>query len=248
MKNTSDSEGRPIEIVLGNKNVAEKGSQQINITQNVFNADALKEVLNGLSGLNCSDGGNSKNGNVASAAENKTSQTPQNPQTPAKRGRKPKAPRIVTDTYTYKWLNHRDGLLRLVKLYQLLIDERFKMLASDVNPEDWCALFKGEAKPFTMKWTGKQAHLRYLFKLMIGNKYISFDEKSAKQWEILGSHFVDKNGRPFDKWDKQHDPKRGAKTLQMFADVLNIATSMPNLDALQDDIQAELDEFAEFER
>lgn len=154
----------------------------------------------------------------------------------------------MTDTYTYKWLNHRDGQLRLVKLYQLLSDDRFRMLSPDVKPDDWCALFMGDAKPFTLKWTGKQAHLRYLFKLMIANKYITFDEKSAKQWEILGSHFVDKNGRPFDNWDSQHDPNRGAKTLQMFVEVLNIATSMPNLEALQDGIQAELDEFADFER
>ena len=115
-------------------------------------------------------------------------------------------------------------------LYQLLVDSRFRMLSTDVNPDDWCALFMGEARAFNMKWTGKQAHLRYLFKQMIEKKYITFDEKSAKQWEILGSHFVDKNGRPFDKWDKQHDPKRGAKTLQMLAGVLNIADSLPNPD------------------
>lgn len=83
---------------------------------------------------------------------------------------------------------------------------------------------------------------------MLEAQYITHDAQSAGKWEILGSHFVDKSGRPFDKWDKQHDPKRGVKTLQMFAEVLNIASTMPNLDALQDDIQAELDEFAEYER
>ena len=153
---------------------------------------------------------------------------PETPQTlhpqKGKPGRKPKAPRIVADTYSYKWLNHKDGQLRLVRLYQLLVDERLKMLSPDVSPDDWCALFMGEAKPFTMKWIGKQAHLRYLFKLLIEKSYITFDERSAKQWEILGSHFVNKSGRPFADWDKQHDPKRGAKTLLMLADVLNIAT------------------------
>lgn len=161
--------------------------------------------------------------------------------------RSKKAPRIVTDTYTYRWAARQEGQLRLVKLYQLLVDGRFKMLSPEVSPDDWCALFMGTPKPFTMKWTGKQAHLRYLFKLMLEAQYITHDVQSAGKWEILGSHFVDKSGRPFDKWDKQHDPKRGVKTLQMFAEVLNIASTMPNLDALQDDIQAELDEFAEYD-
>lgn len=162
-------------------------------------------------------------------------------------GRKRRAPRIVTDTYTYKWLNHRDGQLRLVKLYQLLVDERFKMLAPEVNPEDWCALFEGEPKPFTMKWTGKQAHLRYLFKLMIEKSYITFDAQSAGKWEILGCHFLNSAGRQFADWDSQKDPKRGAKTLQMFAEVLNIASVMPNTESPADDIYSELDEFADYE-
>ena len=90
----------------------------------------------------------------------------------------------------------------MVRLYQLLIDHRFKMLDKDVSPDNWCALFMGEAKPFTMKWTGRQAHLRYLFKLLIQRKYISYDRKSAGKWEILGSHFLSAQGKPFTDWEE----------------------------------------------
>lgn len=182
------------------------------------------------------------NGQILVEKDHRSSE-PMNPETlkpSAKRGRKTKTPRIVTDTYTYQWLNHREGQLRLVMLYQLLIDERFKMLSPDVSPEDWCALFTGEARAFTMKWTGKQAHLRYLFKQLIEKSYITFDATSAKQWEILGCHFVNSSGRAFKDWDKQKDPVRGAKTLQMFADVLNIATTPPDIHSLQDDMELDV--------
>lgn len=164
---------------------------------------------------------------------------------PSPRTRKKSAPRVVQDTFRYRWMEHKDGQLRLVKLYQLLIDERFRLLDPSVSPEDWVALFMGEAKPFTMKWRGKQAHLRYLFKLLLQKKYITYDKASAKHWEIVGSHFVDTKSKPFADWDSQHDPKRGTRTLEMFAEVLNIATTMPTIDTDYADIQDELDAFAE---
>lgn len=164
-----------------------------------------------------------------------------------KRGRKKKAPRIVPDTYTYKWKDHREGMLRVIKLYQLLIDDRFRMLDPSTDPDNWVALFQGESKAFTLKWMGRQAHLRYLFKLLLEQGYITHDAQSAGKWEILGSHFVSKAGRPFDQWDKQHDPKKGIKTLHLFADVLNIATQLPDTDSLEADIREELDSFADYE-
>ena len=138
-------------------------------------------------------------------------------------------------------------MLRLVKLYQLVIDPRFKMLDKDVLPNDWCALFMGEAKSFRMKWIGSQAHLRYLFKLLIDKGYITFDHKSAGKWEILGSHFLNRQGKPFTDWDSQKDPIRGARTLERFAEVLNIHTDPPRIDTLTDEISEELNEFSNWE-
>ena len=152
------AEDKHIEIVLGNKNVAESGSTQVNITQNNFDPAKVAEVL----GLN-----------------------PQTkPEPKPKRPRKPKPARLVEDVYKYRWVDKKEGMLRLIQLYQLLIDKRFNMLDPDVRPDDWCALFMGQAKPFTMKWIGRQAHLRYLFRLLIDKKFITFDSKSAKQCRI----------------------------------------------------------------
>ena len=218
-----------VEIVLGNKNVAESGSTQVNITQNNFDSAKVAELLEGLGRMDeGTDGSKSK---VQSS----------------KRPRKPKPARIVEDVYTYRWVERQEGMLRLVKLYQLLTDDRFKMLDKNVRPDDWCALFMGQAKPFTMKWIGPQAHLRYLFKLLLEKQYITFDSKSAKQWEILGSHFLNKQGKPFTDWDSQKDPIRGAKILERFAEVLNIHTDPPRSDSFADDIKEEMKEYGDWE-
>ena len=210
-----------VEIVLGNKNVAESGSVQVNITQNNFDPAKVAEVL----GL-----------------KPETNSEPK-----PKRPRKPKPARLVEDVYKYRWADKREGMLRLIQLYQLLIDKRFNMLDPDVRPDDWCALFMGQAKPFTMKWIGRQAHLRYLFRLLIDKNYITFDSKSAKQWEILGSHFLNKQGKPFTDWDSQKDPIRGAKILERFAEILNIHIDPPRAESFSDDIKEEMKEFGDWE-
>lgn len=220
------AEDKHVEIVFGNKNVAKDGGTQLNITQNKFDMSQVAELL----GLKPETGASSIK-----------------PETKARSPRKPKPARIVDDVYTYVWVKQQEGQMRLIQLYQLLIDKRFKMLDPSVSPDDWCALFRGVARPFTMKWIGRQAHLRYLFKLLINKKYIIFDQKSAKQWEILGSHFLNDKGKPFTDWDSQKDPVRGARTLERFAEVLNIHSDPPRIDTLTDEISEEMNEFGDWE-
>ena len=225
-----------VEIVLGNKNVAESGSTQVNITQNNFDPARVAELLEGLG---VRDEGLGK-------SEPETWNM--DPGTKPKRKRKARPARIVEDVYKYRWLNEREGMIRLVKLYQLLTDDCFKLLDKNVTPNDWCSLFMGEARSFQMKWIGPQAHLRYLFKLLIQKKYITFDSKSAKQWEILGSHFLNRHGKPFTDWDSQKDPVRGALTIERFAEVLNIYSDPPQTESFTDEINEEMKEFGEWEQ
>lgn len=142
---------------------------------------------------------------------------------PSRRGRKPQAPRLVQDTFRYKWLDMPDGQMRLIRLYQKLIHESCGWLDPNTSPEDWCALFMGEPKSFTMKWFGTQAHLRYLFKLLLDRGYIECPNKSVGRWEVLGSHFVNSKSKPFTDWDSQKDPKRIEGVISALAEMLNIA-------------------------
>lgn len=139
----------------------------------------------------------------------------------AKRSAKPQ--RIVQDTFRYRWLDMPDGQLRLVRLYQKLIHVSCGWLDPQTAPEDWCTLFMGEPRAFTMKWLGTQAHLRYLFKLLLDRGYIDLPNKSVGRWEVLGSHFVNSKSKPFTDWDSQKDPKRIEGVISALAELLNIA-------------------------
>lgn len=216
-------ESKKIEIILGNKNVAEAGSQQINITQNNFDPDKLRAALNGLTG------------------------SPVSQPTKGKPGRKKKEnrERDIEDVFTYKWLNERNGQARIVRLYQYLKHTSVGWLDPNASVEDWCALFMGEPKPFKLKWTGTQQHLKHLFRLLLDREYISRTNTSVGPWEIVGSHFVDKNRRPFKDWDSQHPAKRKKDVLSWLAEFLNISADLPQEITDEEFIEDEFTELAE---
>lgn len=147
------------------------------------------------------------------------SKTPEN--TPTKTPRKKAKPmRVVQDVFRYRWLDRQDGQLRLLQLYQKLIHESCGWLDPSTSPDTWCALFMGKPQAFTMKWLGTQAHLRYLFKLMLDRGYIEHLNKGVGRWEILGSHFLDSKSKPFTDWDSQKDPKRYEGVVSALADLV----------------------------
>ena len=62
--------------------------------------------------------------------------------------------KIVDAVFTYRFLEDKEGHLRIVKLYQLLIKAGW--IDKDSKPEVFCDLFMGEAKSLTIKWIGRQ--------------------------------------------------------------------------------------------
>jgi len=166
--------------------------------------------------------GNVAEGGIGIQINNITKQTSET----KKVVRKLDVPKMVNDTFTYRYLSDKEGNLRLAKLHQLLTKERCGWLDKDVKPDTWLELFTGTPKEFTMKWKGTQQHLFYLFKLMLEREYIS-TPKGVGQWEIVGSHFVNKEGRPFTDWNGQHDPKRAERAISQLADILDIGQPLP---------------------
>lgn len=221
------------EIILGNKNVAEAGSQQINITQNNFDPAKVMELLSGLQG-----------GTTTPAPEPASTEKPK-----GKPGRKKKPPRErdIEDVFTYKWLDERMGQARIVRLYQYLKHTSVGWLDPDTSMEDWCALFMGVPKPFKLKWIGTQQHLKHLFKLLLDREYISRTNTSVGPWEIVGSHFVDKNRRPFTDWDSQHPAKRKKDVLSWLAEFLNVSTDLPQEISDKEFIEDEFSDLADHE-
>ena len=126
--------------------------------------------------------------------------------------------KIVDAVFTYRFLEDKEGHLRIVKLYQLLIKAGW--IDKDSKPEVFCDLFMGEAKSLTIKWIGKQQDLYYLIKRLSSRGLIKCP-KGATKWVITGSHFVDGQSRPFSDWNSQHDPKMSAPAIEKMCDVLD---------------------------
>ena len=241
--NDNANENKVVEIILGNKNVAEAGSTQLNITQNNFTPEALEKVLQGLR----DEGLGMRESAPQEEVPHPSTETPQ----PSKRkpGRKPKdkRERDIEDVFTYKWLNERYGQVRIIRLYQYLKHTSVGWLDPDASVEDWCALFMGEPKPFKLKWTGTQQHLKHLFRLLLEREYISRTNTSVGPWEIVGSHFLDKNRRPFSDWDSQHPAKRKKDVLSWLAEFLNVSADLPKEITDEEFIEDEFSDFADHE-
>lgn len=126
--------------------------------------------------------------------------------------------KIVDAVFTYRFLEDKEGHLRIVKLYQLLIKAGW--IDKHSKPEVFCDLFMGEAKSLTIKWIGKQQDLYYLIKRLSSRGLIKCP-KGATKWVITGSHFVDGQSRPFSDWNSQHDPKKSAPAIEKLCDVLD---------------------------
>ena len=126
--------------------------------------------------------------------------------------------KIVDAVFTYRFLEDKEGHLRIVKLYQLLIKAGW--IDKDSKPEVFCDLFMGEAKSLTIKWIGRQQDLYYLIKRLSSRGLIKCP-KGATKWVITGSHFVDGQSRPFSDWNSQHDPKMSAPAIEKLCDVLD---------------------------
>jgi len=216
-----EQEGKQIEIVLGNKNVAEAGSTQVNITQNNFDPTKLEEVLKGLSGLSGSKSDNSDNCDNSDNVNVKpqTVQTSQTPQT-----NKAKRPKVVTTTFLYRWLQtdaNRIGLLYQALLRATVNGEPTGWIAADTKPKDFERLFSGVDSSVQIKWIGTKQHLKYLFKVMWERKYISIANGGKQKWVVVQSHFVDSDRRMFTDWDKEQDPVQYKNAIETIADILN---------------------------
>ena len=89
---------------------------------------------------------------------------------------------------------------RIVTLYQHLLKAQW--IAPDTNPDDFSAIFEGNPSTARIKWIGKQAYLYYLIRQLVDLQLISIPQ-NASVWQIVESHFLDKNSRPFHDFNKQ---------------------------------------------
>ena len=106
---------------------------------------------------------------------------------------------------------------RIVTLYQHLLKAQW--IAPDTNPDDFSAIFEGNPSTARIKWIGKQAYLYYLIRQLVDLQLISIPQ-NASVWQIVESHFLDKNSRPFHNFNKQKEPIKAKAAIDKLIEIL----------------------------
>ena len=129
--------------------------------------------------------------------------------------RKRTTPRVTNATFTYRWL--ATAPQRITTLYQHLL--KAKWIAPDTNPDDFSAIFEGNPSTARIKWIGKQAFLYYLIRQLVDLQLVSIPQ-NASVWQIVESHFLDKNSRPFHDFNKQKEPIKAKAAIDKLIEIL----------------------------
>ena len=129
--------------------------------------------------------------------------------------KRPTTPRVTNATFTYRWL--ATAPQRITTLYQHLLKAQW--IAPDTNPDDFSAIFEGNPSIARIKWIGKQAFLYYLIRQLVDLQLVSIPQ-NASVWQIVESHFLDKNSRPFHNFNKQKEPIKAKAAIDKLIEIL----------------------------
>ena len=129
--------------------------------------------------------------------------------------RKRITPRVTNATFTYRWF--ATAPYRITMLYQHLLKAQW--IASDTNPDDFSAISEGNPSTARIKWIGKQAFLYYLIRQLVDLQLVSIPQ-NASVWQIVESHFLDKNSRPFHDFNKQKEPIKAKVAIDKLIEIL----------------------------
>ena len=126
-----------------------------------------------------------------------------------------RTPKLHTTTFTYRYW--QKSTMPITQLYQCLLQA--KWIAADTNPDDFLAIFSGADSTARVKWIAKPSYLYGLIRRAIEQELISIPT-SAKLWQIVESHFVDSNSRPFHNFHKQKESKTAIPTIETMLKIL----------------------------
>ena len=129
--------------------------------------------------------------------------------------RKRTTPCVTTATFAYRWF--ATAPYRITMLYQHLLKAQW--IALDTNPDDFCAIFEGYPSTARIKWIGKQAYLYYLIRQLVDLQLVSIPQ-NASVWQIVESHFLNKNSRPFHNFNKQKEPIKAKAAIDKLIEIL----------------------------
>ena len=142
---------------------------------------------------------------------------PTTPKASASQKAKTKRTNAAVTEATFIYRHAPKHAARIVTLYQHLLKAQW--IAPDTNPDDFCAIFEGNPSTARIKWIGKQAFLYYLIRQLVDLQLVSIPQ-NASVWQIVESHFLDKNSRPFHDFNKQKEPIKAKAAIDKLIEIL----------------------------
>lgn len=142
---------------------------------------------------------------------------PTTPKASASQKAKTKRTNAAVTEATFIYRHATKHAARIVTLYQHLLKAQW--IAPDTNPDDFSAIFEGNPSTARIKWIGKQAFLYYLIRQLVDLQLISIPQ-NASVWQIVESHFLDKNSRPFHDFNKQKEPIKAKAAIDKLIEIL----------------------------
>lgn len=132
----------------------------------------------------------------------------------------PKTGKIISSVFSYVHFNSDEGKRRVTMLYQALLKKEW--IDESTSPNTFMQLFSGNPQDFHIKWLGAQADLYALVKNLYDQKLITCPQGTSK-WVIVGSHFVDRQSKPFSHWNRQKENIKTKKTIELLINLLNFS-------------------------
>lgn len=142
---------------------------------------------------------------------------PTTPKASASQKAKTKRTNAAVTEATFIYRHAPKHATRIVTLYQHLLKAQW--IAPDTNPDDFSAIFEGNPSTARIKWIGKQAFLYYLIRQLVDLQLVSIPQ-NASVWQIVESHFLDKNSRPFHNFNKQKEPIKAKVAIDKLIEIL----------------------------
>ena len=142
---------------------------------------------------------------------------PTTPKSTASQKAKTKRTNAAVTEATFIYRHAPKHAARNVTLYQHLLKAQW--IAPDTNPDDFCAIFEGNPSSARIKWIAKQAFLYYLIRQLVDLQLISIPQ-NASVWQIVESHFLNKNSRPFQHFNKQKEPIKAKAAIDKLIEIL----------------------------
>lgn len=142
---------------------------------------------------------------------------PTTPKASASQKAKTKRTNAAVTEATFIYRHAPKHATRIVTLYQHLLKAQW--IAPDTNPDDFSAIFEGNPSTARIKWIGKQAFFYYLIRQLVDLQLISIPQ-NASVGQIVESHFLDKNSRPFHNFNKQKEPIKAKVAIDKLIEIL----------------------------